>query len=542
MKKIKSFIGSLALISLGYCCFQPVYSQISNPSYSGPCGKPQTFTNHGVVIGHGTTNCSATATGSAGQALVSNGASADPTFQNLSGTGTVNSGTINQVSYYAATGAAVSGSPDITDSGTGTLGVGVASATNGKLQLFNSANANSVTMQSGTTSASYTWNLPAAAGTTNQVMVHNAANNSSWSFLGVPSGGTGQVTLSANGVLIGEGTGAINSTGAGTVGQVLTSNGTGVDPTFQNSSSGSGTVNSGTATQMAYYSGTGTAVSGNTSITDTGSVFSVQNRLVQIGTGSGTSAGLTLGYLGTSGFGAIWSTSVTPSSSNYNFATIGSNTIINGVTSTTLDVNTGPILRAQSTGVMITGGVSVSGIPAHNLIVGQTTSLATGVTPGTSGQVLTSNGASADPTFQNATAGLSTPTIVFNSSPQTSTSNTFADITGLSQTVVAAGTYEITASINNITATSGGYGFQFGGTALIASSQFVYGYTISAVYNKPSCAYPCTFTTGATPSSFTIDGIIVVGGGGTITVQLSSPGAVSTSVGALGYLRLIRIN
>src|SRR3990167_6996710 len=49
----------------------------------------------------------------------------------------------------------------------------------------------------------------------------------------VADGGTGVSTLGDAGVLIGNGTGAIQATAAGTAGQVLTSNGAGVDPTFQ---------------------------------------------------------------------------------------------------------------------------------------------------------------------------------------------------------------------------------------------------------------------------------------------------------------------
>ena len=51
--------------------------------------------------------------------------------------------------------------------------------------------------------------------------------------LSVAQGGTGAATLGDAGVLIGNGTGAVAVTGAGTSGQVLTSNGAGVDPTFQ---------------------------------------------------------------------------------------------------------------------------------------------------------------------------------------------------------------------------------------------------------------------------------------------------------------------
>lgn len=52
---------------------------------------------------------------------------------------------------------------------------------------------------------------------------------------GLPAarGGTGATTLSAHGVLIGNGTSAVAVTGAGTAGQALLSNGASADPTFQ---------------------------------------------------------------------------------------------------------------------------------------------------------------------------------------------------------------------------------------------------------------------------------------------------------------------
>jgi hypothetical protein len=69
-------------------------------------------TAYAVLCG-GTTSTGAfqsvVSVGSSGQVLTSNGAGALPTFQNVSGTGTVNSGTINQLAWYAATGTTVSG-------------------------------------------------------------------------------------------------------------------------------------------------------------------------------------------------------------------------------------------------------------------------------------------------------------------------------------------------------------------------------------------------------------------------------------------------
>lgn len=55
--------------------------------------------------------------------------------------------------------------------------------------------------------------------------------------LPVEHGGTGAEALAAHGVLIGNGAGAVVVTGAGTAGQVLTSNGASADPTFQAASS-----------------------------------------------------------------------------------------------------------------------------------------------------------------------------------------------------------------------------------------------------------------------------------------------------------------
>lgn len=49
----------------------------------------------------------------------------------------------------------------------------------------------------------------------------------------VTNGLTGATSFTDGGVLIGNGTGTVQSTSAGTAGQIFTSNGTGVDPTFQ---------------------------------------------------------------------------------------------------------------------------------------------------------------------------------------------------------------------------------------------------------------------------------------------------------------------
>ena len=59
--------------------------------------------------------------------------------------------------------------------------------------------------------------------------------------LTVAQGGTGASTFTANGVLVGNGTGAVTATAVGTSGQILTSNGAGSAPTFQDAAGGGAT-------------------------------------------------------------------------------------------------------------------------------------------------------------------------------------------------------------------------------------------------------------------------------------------------------------
>lgn len=70
------------------------------------------FTAYAVICG-GTTGTGAlqsiASVGTSGQVLTSNGPGALPTMQTISASGTVNSGLINQVAWYAANGTAVSG-------------------------------------------------------------------------------------------------------------------------------------------------------------------------------------------------------------------------------------------------------------------------------------------------------------------------------------------------------------------------------------------------------------------------------------------------
>lgn len=114
--------------------------------------------------------------------------------------------------------------------------------------------------------------------------------------LTVANGGTGDNSLAAYAVLTGgtTSTNPVQSVSIGSVGQVLTSNGPGMLPTFANTT-GSGTVNSGTINRLAYYPANGTVISsqndlsyGSDILTVQGSTHNAQLSLIGAGLGSST--------------------------------------------------------------------------------------------------------------------------------------------------------------------------------------------------------------------------------------------------------------
>lgn len=173
-----------------------------------------------------------------------------------SGAGPVTSitGTANQIIASAATGAVTLSAPqDIATSSSPTfvsetltgLTASLPVKTNGSKLLVSGA----IALASGEVSGI----LPVA----------NGGTGLSSSPLTVPLGGTGNTTFTAYSVILAgtTATGAFqNAVGVGAVGQVLTSNGAGIIPSWQNAA-GTGTVNSGTAGDIAYYATSANVVS-----------------------------------------------------------------------------------------------------------------------------------------------------------------------------------------------------------------------------------------------------------------------------------------
>jgi hypothetical protein len=76
---------------------------------------------------------------------------------------------------------------------------------------------------------------------------------------------------------------------------------------------------------------------------------------ITVGTGSGTSAGLIAGYLGSSGYGGIWSTGVTPNSSNYAISFDATHTYLSGTSIVGLAYAGAVKLQVTSTGTAVVG-------------------------------------------------------------------------------------------------------------------------------------------------------------------------------------------
>ena len=338
-----------------------------------------------------------------------------------SGSGTVNSGTIGQLAYYAASGTAVSG---VTLTGyvygngasaptaSTTIPTTALSGTVTNAQLANSSiTVNGTTISLG---SSGTITAVAAAGSlTGTTLAANVVSSSLTSVgtissgvwngtvIGIGYGGTGQTTASAGfnalspittagDLIIGNGINSATRLGIGANGYVLTSTGT----TATWAAGGNGTVNSGTGGQLAWYSSTSNTVSGNANLTVSSAALTIgvqgttQGSLVLANTGSAvattvqssnsasaawtlvlpTTAGTGGQVLQTNGSGVTsW---VNPASTGT--LTIGSTAISGGTTGYYLTVGAGGVLQqvtAPSATITI-GSVVGSSSNGYGLYIG----------------------------------------------------------------------------------------------------------------------------------------------------------------------------
>jgi hypothetical protein len=323
---------------------------------AGPAGGRlclnQTVTSAGTSIQHNNTMAVATSSGATQYATYMNitdtsSAIANTThglYMDFTGT-TNNSATQNGITVLGRTqnagnllnlqagGASVltvSNAGAITMQGSNALILGTSGSANGGI-TFNSSNAsaNTILLQAptnmGTTARTIT--LPDASGTvavsaSGNIAISAAGNITFTGTLGVTDGGTGTGTFTSNGVLYGNGTGAIGVTAAGTTNQCLLAN-TGAAPTWGTcSAAGSVSLQGSTpgSPQTGHFNITGTGIAGTLLATNFDTTSAVTLNI-----GQSTASAINLGEHTTLADGKTLTVGVTTGSGG-----IGGNVTVNG--------------------------------------------------------------------------------------------------------------------------------------------------------------------------------------------------------------------
>ena len=242
----------------------------------------------------------------------------------------------------------------------------------------------------------------------------------------VDKGGTGATTLLDHGMLVGSGTSAVTALGVGTDGQVLLGS-TAADPVFASLTStggtivytpGAGTLNleAGGAMAASFPTDSGTAtpalgvltVAGGTNINTSGAAAAVTVNLDAILTDISyitfQSAGGNLITDAVLGAHLYISGYHTGTVSPYALMTVTAGNPPTCDLETTVTINSSYIYRAGGTDIPVAdGGLGVSTITAHNLLVGDGASPINEIAAGTNGMVLLGS-TGADPVFASLTS------------------------------------------------------------------------------------------------------------------------------------------
>jgi hypothetical protein len=128
------------------------------------------------------------------------------------------------------------------------------------------------------------------------------------------------------------------------------------------------TTNGGTG--LTSFTSGGVVYASSSSALATGSVLTFDGTKLSVGSGASTSAGLISGYFGASGYGAIWSTGVTPSTSNFAFTTNGTSTGLNGSSNVFIQANNTDVVNINTVGVLINTATNVNNAKLKSKVTG----------------------------------------------------------------------------------------------------------------------------------------------------------------------------
>lgn len=190
------------------------------------------------------------------------------------------------------------------------------------------------------------------------------------------------------------------------------------------------------------------------------------------------------------------------------------------------------------------GGTGATTLTLNNVLLGNGTSALQVVAPGTSGNLLTSDGTTWNSTAPSNVVTVARVTTQFDKT----TSTSYGDVTGLSLTLAASGVYLIDVALYVNADTSGGYKSNLQGT--MTATAFVAQNLSTNNTGTPTTpvlktSFPVAdgiAAAGATTSTLYWTVTVTVNAGGTIKVQFAQSASNGTSSVLVGsYLRAMKI-
>lgn len=311
---------------------------------------PATYTAHGVLLGEGSSSIVATTPGTNGQVLIGS-TGADPAFSTITSSG----GTLTLTGGANTLNIDLAAPVTVPNGGTG----------------LTSVTAHDLLVGNGTSALT----LLAPSATSGVALIsQGAASNPAYGTVVVAGGGTGATTLTAHGVLLGEGTGAVVATTAGATDSVLQGS-TGADPSFTTTPTVATLTTTGLLT-----GGTGvTATTGNI-VATAGAVNAGTSMTATLGAITATNGNLVLGTAGNKILSTSVATTTTAGDNSFGSVTLSSGTAT--VATTAVTDNSLIVVWRQAVGASTAlGEISVGTISAATSFVVYAATVGTPGTP-----------------------------------------------------------------------------------------------------------------------------------------------------------------